>query len=66
MTTYLQEDTMGCTILDTLERARVLLADGVTATVVCEQVLRARVESGTAALTAALLFLCLRQPLAVG
>ena len=61
-----REETVGCTILDTLDRARVLLVGGAAAAVVWERVFLAGAEAGTANLTAALLFLFLRRLLAVG
>ena len=61
-----REETVGCTILDTLDRARVLLAGGAAAAVVWEQVFLAGAEAGTADLPAALLFLFLHRLLAVG
>ena len=61
-----REEAVGCTIFDTLDPARVLLAGGAAAAVVWERVFLAGAESGTADLTAALLFLFLRRLLAVG
>ena len=61
-----REETVCCTILDTLDRARVLLAGGAAAAVVWERVFLAGAEAGTAVRMVALLFLFLRRLLAVG